>query len=160
MEAGGSGKGRCSDSYCQRKAHRDPGEGVLSQGPPGRTRSAGTGDERKALSSAAGRTEDGPEGAGAAAAAQGWGAHRLADCNKPPGSAEWDEKPLLGLSSEPSTDSRRHEACRLEIGQSKAATRGSRRNPAGWRGQAEPLGVHTSFYGRAGRDGHGRRGRR
>ena len=48
---------------------------------------------------------------------------------RPRDSAEWDEKPLLGLSSEPSTDLKCHEARRLEAGQSSAATRGSHRNP-------------------------------
>lgn len=105
-----------------------------------RTRSAGTGDERKALSSAAGRTEDGQRAPEQRSGGTGWGLTGSQTATSPQDSAEWDEKPLLGLSSEPSTDSRRHEACRLEIGQSRAATRGSRRNPAGWRGAGGATG--------------------
>lgn len=78
----------------------------------------------------------------------------------PRDSAERDEKPLLGLSSEPSTDLQRHEARRLETGQSSAATWGSHRNPQDGVGQADLLGVCTCFYGRAGRAGREHRGRR
>ena len=85
------------------KSSQRPREWVLSPGTAQRTRSAGRGDERKALSSGAGKTEDGQRvtrSSGVAAR----GAHRLSNHNKPRDSTERDEKPLLGLSSEPSTD--------------------------------------------------------
>lgn len=87
----------------------------------------GRGDERKALGRGAGRTgrpeHDREQRRGSTAVSQ------PSDRDKPRDSAERDEKPLLGLSSEPSTDLQRHEARRLEAGQSSAAARGSRRNP-------------------------------
>ena len=66
------------------KSSQRPREGVLSPGTAQRTRSAGRGDECKALSSGAGRTEDGQRVTrSSGAAAQG--AHRFSNHSKAPG---------------------------------------------------------------------------